>query len=89
VAATLKPSRDSDIKIEVWLPTAGWNGKFMAVGNGGFSGAIPYPAMRTVMARGYAVASTDTGHQSNGATRVGRWAIRKSRSISAIVPFMK
>src|SRR4029078_7751674 len=27
VAATLRPSADSDIKIEVWLPTQ-WNGRF-------------------------------------------------------------
>src|SRR5205823_3315215 len=36
VAATLTPSSDSDIKVEVWLPTANWNGKFQAVGNGGW-----------------------------------------------------
>src|ERR1051325_10181222 len=36
VAATLKPSSDSDIKVEVWLPASGWNGKFQAVGNGGW-----------------------------------------------------
>src|SRR5881275_1307883 len=36
VAATLTPSKDSDIKIEVWLPSDGWNGKFQAVGNGGW-----------------------------------------------------
>src|SRR5262245_37640010 len=45
VAATLRPSSDSDIKIEVWLPVSGWNGKFQAVGNGGWSGAIVYPAL--------------------------------------------
>src|SRR5262245_60563610 len=45
VAATLKPSSDSDIKVEVWLPASGWNGKFQAVGNGGWAGAISYPAM--------------------------------------------
>ena len=28
IAATLKPTDDSDIKIEVWLPASGWNGKF-------------------------------------------------------------
>ena len=44
VAATLKPTADSDIKMEVWLPLSGWNGKFMAVGNGAFSGAIGYSA---------------------------------------------
>lgn len=51
VAATLRPTSDSDIKIEVWLPASGWNGKFQAVGNGAFSGAIAYPAMgRTLVA---------------------------------------
>ena len=40
VAATLKPTSDSEIKIEVWLPATGWNGKYQAVGNGGWSGSI-------------------------------------------------
>ena len=68
VAATLKPTSDSDIKIEVWLPASGWNGKFQAVGNGGFSGAIAYPAMARALARGYAAASTDTGHAGSSAS---------------------
>ena len=45
VAATLRPTSDSDIKIELWMPAADWNGKFQAVGNGAFSGTIAYPAM--------------------------------------------
>jgi feruloyl esterase len=65
VAATLTPSADSDIKIEVWMPASGWNGKLQAVGNGAFSGAIAYPAMAAALARGYATASTDTGHAGN------------------------
>jgi Tannase and feruloyl esterase len=68
VAATLRPTSDSDIKIEVWLPASGWNGKFQAVGNGAFSGAIAYPAMGRALARGYAAASTDTGHAGNTAS---------------------
>jgi feruloyl esterase len=68
VAATLKPSSDSDIKIEIWLPSADWNGKFQAVGNGAFSGSIAYPAMIAALARGYATASTDTGHTGNTAS---------------------
>jgi len=63
VAATLKPSRDSDIKIEVWLPESGWNMKFEAVGNGGWTGNIPYPALAGGLQRGYATAATDTGHR--------------------------
>jgi len=66
VAATLRPSSDSDIKIEVWLPIAAWNGKFLGVGNGGWAGTIAYNIANRSLAdglrRGYAVASTDTGH---------------------------
>src|SRR6188474_1163925 len=67
VTATLTPSADSDIRIEVWLPSAGWNGKFQAVGNGGWAGAISYPQMALALSRGYATASTDTGHSTPGA----------------------
>lgn len=66
VTATLTPSADSDIKIEVWLPESNWNGKFEAVGNGGWAGTITYPALATALARGYATASTDTGHATAG-----------------------
>ncbi len=45
VAATLAPSSDSDIKIEVWLPASGWNGKYQGVGNGGWAGSITYGAL--------------------------------------------
>jgi feruloyl esterase len=62
VAATLKPAPRSDIKMEVWMPSSGWNGKLQVVGNGGFAGTISYPAMATAVAGGYAAASTDTGH---------------------------
>ena len=62
VAATIRPSKDSDIKIEVWLPMDGWNGKFEGVGNGGWIGAIVYPALMEALSRGYVAAGTDTGH---------------------------
>jgi feruloyl esterase len=66
VAATLRPTSDSDIRIEVWLPspgtTPGWNGKLQAVGNGGWAGSISYREMAEALRAGYATASTDTGH---------------------------
>ena len=68
VTITAKPTADSDIKIEVWLPSSGWNGKFQAVGNGGWAGTIPYSAMGAALARGYATAGTDTGHTTPGAS---------------------
>lgn len=62
VAIVMKPSSDSHIEAEVWLP-AEWNGKFQAVGNGGWAGTISYPAMARALREGYATASTDTGHK--------------------------
>jgi feruloyl esterase len=67
VTATLTPSKDSDIKAEIWLPVSGWNGKYEAVGNGGWAGTIPYPAMAAALVSGYATAGTDTGHTGNNA----------------------
>jgi feruloyl esterase len=71
VAATSKPSADSEIQIEVWMPVSGWNGKFLAVGNGAWAGTIGYGAMATALRRGYATSSTDTGHSGNS----GRFAL--------------
>jgi feruloyl esterase len=67
VAATLKPTADSDIHIEVWMPSAGWNGKFMAVGSGGWGGSIDYEHMADELRRGYATTATDDGHTGPGA----------------------
>jgi feruloyl esterase len=63
VKLVLKPSSDSNINAELWLPTATWNGKFMAVGNGGFGGSIQgFGEMVTALGLGYATAGSDTGH---------------------------
>jgi feruloyl esterase len=63
VAATLTPTKDSEIKIEVWLPMTGWNGKLQAVGNGAWNGNIDINAIAGAVRRGYAATSTDTGHE--------------------------
>jgi feruloyl esterase len=68
VDVTLTPSSDSDIKVELWIPAANWNGKYQAVGNGAFNGTLSYPAMSTALTRGYATSSTDTGHAGGGAS---------------------
>jgi feruloyl esterase len=62
VLAVARPSADSAINIEVWLPLAGWNGKLQSVGNGAWAGNVSYPALATAVADRYAAASTDTGH---------------------------
>src|SRR3954464_9190665 len=74
VAATMRPSSDSEIKMELWLPASStWNGKFMAVGNGGQAGEIYYHKMGLPLSLGYAVASTDTGHE--GKSTDGSYAL--------------
>ena len=67
IQLTIKPAADSDIKSEVWMPMSGWNGKFQQVGNGAFAGSIQYGALKDALKRGYAAASTDTGHTGTGA----------------------
>src|SRR4029079_18935822 len=66
VAATIKPTKDSHIKFEVWLPLNVWNGKFQAVGNGVWAGHIWHPSMAEALARDYVTANTDTGHEGDG-----------------------
>jgi len=73
IQATLTPSPDSDIKVEVWMPASGWNGKFVGIGNGVWAGSISYFQLGEPLSRGYAVAATDTGHVGNGLT--ADWAV--------------
>jgi tannase/feruloyl esterase len=73
VTAEAKPSADSDIKIEVWLPASEWNGKFRGQGNGGFAGEIDYRALALAVSQGYASAATDTGHAAEGTDAT--WAL--------------
>ena len=70
VTASLTPTPDSDIRIEVWLPSSGWNGKLQSVGNGAWAGTIGYAALANAVTGGYASAATDTGHVGNTATFV-------------------
>ncbi len=66
-----------EVGFEVWLPPAAgdrpWNGKFNGVGNGGLAGFINYGAMIQALGRGYATASTDTGHTSKPGNEA--WAL--------------
>ncbi len=66
VGGVIRPSSDSEIHFEVWLPASGWNGRFRGTGNGGFAGSINYSEMAAALRDGYATASTDTGHRADG-----------------------
>jgi feruloyl esterase len=70
VLVTVKPTNDSVIHAEVWLPAKDWNGKFMAVGSGGWGGSINYSSMAEALLRGYATSATDDGHKGDSASFV-------------------
>jgi Tannase and feruloyl esterase len=65
VAGTIRPTADSDIRFEVWMPASSWNGKFVGVGNGVWAGSITYASMIEPLSMGYATAATDDGHQGS------------------------
>jgi feruloyl esterase len=63
VEGVARPTADSEIKFEVWLPVgAAWNGKFNQIGNGGYAGVITPAGLASGAARGFATAATDNGH---------------------------
>ncbi len=74
VQATAKPTADSDIRIEVWLPVAAsWNGKLRGTGNGGLgggAGANP-GALAGAMITGYAAVGSNTGHEGDSSYAIG------------------
>jgi feruloyl esterase len=65
VTGTIRPTPDSNIRFEVWMPSSVWNGKFVGVGNGVWAGSITYFSMVEPLSLGYAAAATDDGHQGN------------------------
>jgi feruloyl esterase len=66
VTASLIPSSDSNIKIEVWLPESAWNGRFLGTGGGGFQGVISYSALANGIRAGFAATNSDLGTGVSG-----------------------
>ena len=79
VQGIIRPSPDSDIRFEVWLPSTGWNGRFRGVENGGFGGSINFVDMAPWIRYGYATASTDTGHRSEDTD--ASWALHHPEKV--------
>lgn len=64
IQGVLRPTADSHIAFETWLPAENWNGSFQGVGNGGFAGSIPYSGLVAALRSGFATAASDTGHSA-------------------------
>ena len=75
VVGQATPTSDSQIGFEVWLPLqAQWNAKYLQVGTQGYAGTYQFGPMATVLKRGYAIASTDTGHPQT-VPDLASWAV--------------
>jgi feruloyl esterase len=74
------PTTDSNIQIEVWLPVANWNGRFQALGNGGFAGEIDFGGLARALDSNSAAAGTDTGHFADGID--AGWALHHPEKIT-------
>jgi feruloyl esterase len=68
VSATLKPSSDSDIKVEFWMPVSGWNGRLQPTAAGVFLGMLNYASMANILRTGAATAASDNGHEGGSAS---------------------
>ncbi|WP_233581416.1 tannase/feruloyl esterase family alpha/beta hydrolase [Acidipila sp. EB88] len=79
VRGMLRPSEDSAIRFEVWMPANDWNHRLLGTGNGGFAGSIYYGQMAGVLKRGFATAGTDTGHQAEAED--ASWAYRHPEKV--------
>ncbi|KAI1074542.1 Tannase/feruloyl esterase [Whalleya microplaca] len=72
VTVIVASSATSTYRFGLFLP-AEWNSRFLAVGNGGFGGGINWLDMGAGIRYGFAVVSTDTGH--NSTTDDVSWAL--------------
>jgi hypothetical protein len=80
VTGILRPSADSEIRFEVWLPENDWNQRLLGVGNGGFAGSIGYTGLAGNLRRGFATAGSDAGHQAEGED--ASWAFHHPEKIT-------
>jgi feruloyl esterase len=68
VTATIKPTADSTINVQVWMPTSRYNGRFLGTGNGGYAGGYFLSELADGVNRGFATANTDMGTSPGGGT---------------------
>lgn len=92
VQGTARPSLDSEIKFEVWLPpaTASWTGRLKVNGTGGYAGAIPYARLNQDIGDGFVTAGSNMGHDGgespawtlNRPEKVKDWGLRAHFSVT-------
>jgi feruloyl esterase len=92
VQGVARPSSDSEIKWEVWLPqtAAEWTGRMKVNGTGGYAGATPYPRLAQDIGDGFVTAGSNMGHDGGEAAawtlghpeKVKDWGLRAHYSVA-------
>src|SRR5688572_20901223 len=91
VQGTARPSTDSEIKFEVWLPLqAAWTGRMKVNGTGGYAGATPYNRLAQDIGDGFVTAGSNMGHDGgeNASWTLGHpekvkdWGLRAHYSVA-------
>src|SRR6185369_414986 len=92
VQGTARPSADSEIKFEVWLPPtiADWTGRMKVNGTGGYAGATPYARLAQDIGDGFVTAGSNMGHDGGESAawtlghpeKVKDWGLRAHYSVA-------
>lgn len=92
VQGVARPSSDSEIKFEVWLPpsAAEWTRRMKVNGTGGYAGAIPYARLAQDIGDGFVTAGSNMGHDGgesaswtlNRPEKVKDWGLRAHYSVA-------
>jgi feruloyl esterase len=92
VQGVARPSSDSEIKWEVWLPqsAAAWTGRMKVNGTGGYAGATPYARLAQDIGDGFVTAGSNMGHDGGESAswtlghpeKVKDWGLRAHYSVA-------
>ena len=92
VEGVARPSSDSEIRFEVWLPSTSdkWTGRMKIDGTGGYAGGVPYALLAQDIGDGFVTAGSNMGHDGgespawtvNHPEKVKDWGLRAHYSVA-------
>ena len=92
VQGVARPSSDSEIKFEVWLPATpqAWTGRLKVDGTGGYAGAVPFARLAQDIGDGFVTAGSNMGHDGGESAswtlghpeKVKDWGLRAHYSVA-------
>lgn len=75
------PGAGDNVTVDVWLPLAGWNGRFQGTGGGGFAAGFGDAGVAPAVKEGYVAAATDAGVAGDPGSPE-QWALSADGSVN-------